>query len=295
MEYRTIRYNVAENVATVTLDRPDKLNAYNRQMHLDLLDVFDRIDEDDEVRVAIITGSGRAFCAGADLEGGASSLDFSDVEDSPVRSDGTLDYSKQSARDPGGVLSLRMFRCLKPLIAAINGAAVGVGVTMTLPMDIRIASENARFGFVFARRGIVPEAASSYFLPRVAGIEQALRWCFSGRVFPAAEALQGGLVSEVLPADAVLDRANEIAREIAENTAPVSVALIRQMLWQGLGMSHPMQAHQVDSRGILALGRGADVAEGINSFLEKRPARFPMRVSQDMPDYFPWSEEPRYG
>ena len=208
--------------------------------------------------------------------------------------DGTIDYSRDGARDGGGLLTLRLFRCLKPVIAAINGPAVGVGITMTLAMDIRIASETARMGFVFARRGIVPEAASSYFLPKVVGIAQALRWCFSGRVFPAAEALAGGLVSEIHAPEQLLPQARAIAREIVDNSAPVSVALMRQMLWHGTGFSHPMAAHRIDSRGIIARGRSGDVAEGVNAFLEKRAPDFPDRVSKDMPDFFPWWDEPVY-
>ncbi|MGK2909343.1 MAG: crotonase/enoyl-CoA hydratase family protein [Sphingobium sp.] len=293
MSYNSIKYAVADSIATITLSRPDKLNAFTVEMMDELIDAFDRIDADDEVRAVIVTGEGRAFCAGADLSAGSAAF-HAGGEDSPVRADGSFDYSKESARDGGGRVTLRIFRCLKPVIACINGPAVGIGATMTLPMDIRLASENARIGFVFSRRGIVPEAASSFFLPRVVGISQALQWCFSGRVFPAQEALSGGLVSQVLPAEELLPAATAIAREIVENTAQVSVALIRQMMWRGLGMSHPMEAHQVDSRGILSRGHSADVAEGVSSFLEKRAAVYPDRVSKDMPDYFPWWEEPLY-
>ncbi|AEG50984.1 Enoyl-CoA hydratase/isomerase [Sphingobium chlorophenolicum L-1] len=294
MSYETIDYAVADRIATLTLNRPDRLNAYTRKMMEEMIDAFDRIDADDDVRAVVVTGAGRAFCAGADLEGGTSTFDLAKAEDSPVRADGSLDYSKQSARDSGGLLTLRIHRCLKPVIAAINGPAVGIGATMTLPMDIRLASENARIGFVFARRGIVPEGASSFFLPRLVGMAQALEWCFSGRVFSAAEAKEGGLVKTVLPADELLPAAYALAREIAENTSPVSVALIRQMMWRGAGMTDPMQAHRIDSRGILSRGRSRDVAEGVTAFLEKRPPDFPDRVSADMPDYFPWWEEPDY-
>jgi enoyl-CoA hydratase/carnithine racemase len=211
-----------------------------------------------------------------------------------LRPDGGLDYSSEAARDTGGRVSLRIFNCLKTVIAAINGPAVGFGVTMTLAMDVRLASEAARFGFVFARRGIVPEAASSYFLPRVVGISQALEWCCTGRVFPATEALAGGLVKAVYKAEELLPAAYALAREIADNAAPVSVALVRQMLWRGLDFDHPMQAHRLDSRGVIARGRANDAAEGVSSFLEKRPAVFTDRVSADMPDFFPWWDEPRY-
>lgn len=294
MDYQTIRYDVADGIATLTLARPDKLNAMTVGMLHELLDVVDRVDADDAVRAVIVVGEGRAFCAGADLEAGATAFVNEAEGASPFNADGTIDYSKESARDGGGLLTLRLFRSLKPWIAAINGAAVGVGITMTLAMDIRLASEKARIGFVFARRGIVPEAASSYFLPRIVGIAQALEWCYSGRVFEADEALRGGLVKSVLPPDELLPAARAIAREIADNTAPVSVALIRQMLWRGAEMSDPMQAHQIDSRGILARGRAADVGEGVNSFLQKRQPAFSNRVSSDMPDFFPWWEEKTY-
>lgn len=295
MTYETIRYDVADNIATITLNRPEKLNAFNYPMLWEVLDAIDRVDADDEVRAVIFTGEGRAYCAGSDLSEGASTFDVGKGENSPISSDGKVNYSMEAARDGGGLLTLRLFKCLKPVIAAINGPAVGIGITMTLAMDIRLASDTARMGFVFSRRGIVPEAASSFFLPRIVGIGQALEWCYSGRVVPADEAKEGGLVSKVLPADELLPHARAIAREIADNTSPVSVALIRQMMWRGLGFTHPMDAHKIDSRGILARGRSADVAEGVTAFLEKRPAIFPNTVSADMPDYFPWWEEPTYG
>ncbi|MDO7836462.1 crotonase/enoyl-CoA hydratase family protein [Sphingobium sp. HBC34] len=294
MVYEEISYTVANHVATIMLNRPDKLNAFTVRMMTEMIDAFDQVDADDEVRVVIVTGAGRAFCAGADLESGTASFDAAGLEDSPVRPDGSLDYSKASARDGGGLLTLRIYRCLKPVIAAINGPAVGIGATMTLPMDIRLASDGARIGFVFARRGIVSEAASSFFLPRVVGISQALEWCFSGRVFNAAEARAGGLVKDVLSAEALLPTAHALAQEIAQNSAPVSVALLRQMMWRGLGMADPMEAHRIDSRGILSRGRSKDVAEGVSAFLEKRQPAFPDKVSADMPDYFPWWEEPEY-
>jgi enoyl-CoA hydratase/carnithine racemase len=257
-------------------------------MH-EMIDALDRVDADDAVRAVIVTGDGRAFCAGADLSAGASTFDFA-----KQGGGGTIDYSDDAARDGGGRVTLRIFKLLKPIIAAINGPAVGIGATMTLPMDIRLASDTAKIGFVFSRRGIVPEAASSFFLPRIVGISQALQWCFSGKVFDAQEALRGGLVSAVHPGDQLMGAAIAIAREIADNTAPVSVALIRQMMWRGTGMTDPMQAHRVDSRGILSRGASADVREGVTSFLEKRPPAFPNSVSGDMPDYFPWWEEQGY-
>ncbi|MFT3977897.1 MAG: crotonase/enoyl-CoA hydratase family protein [Sphingomonas bacterium] len=295
MDYEQILYAAKDGIATITLHRPDKLNAFTARMMAELIHAFDRVDADDDVRAVIVTGAGRAFCAGADLSGGAKTFDYEKRGDeSPVGPDGELRYSSESARDGGGRVTLRIFECLKPVIAAINGPAVGIGATMTLPMDIRIASDAARIGFVFARRGIVPEAASSYFLPRVVGISQALEWCYSGRVFDAAEAQRGGLVKEVVSGERLIARATELAREIADNTAPVSVALTRQMLWRGLGYSHPMDAHKVDSRAILSRGRSGDAKEGVTSFLEKRAPAYPDRVSKDMPDFVPWWEEQRY-
>jgi len=289
MTYETIRYDVKDGVAVMALSRPEKLNAFTGRMMHEMIEVLDRVDADDAVRALIVTGDGRAFCAGADLSSGASTFDVA------AHGDGKkIDYSDDAARDGGGRVTLRIFKLLKPVIAAINGPAVGIGATMTLPMDIRLASDNARIGFVFSRRGIVPEAASSFFLPRIVGISQALQWCFSGRVFDAQEALRGGLVSAVHPGDQLMAAAMTIAREIADNTAPVSVALIRQMMWRGTGMTDPMQAHRVDSRGILSRGASADVKEGVTSFLEKRAPAFPNTVSGDMPDYFPWWEEELY-
>ncbi|MGB7404717.1 MAG: crotonase/enoyl-CoA hydratase family protein [Pacificimonas sp.] len=303
MSYDEIEYAVADNIATITLNRPKAMNAFTGKMMLEMVDAFDRIDADDEVRAVIVTGSGdRAFCAGADLSQGAKTFDYDEREDrpdkksggSPVRDDGSIDYSHPDVRDGGGRLTLRIFECKKPVIAAVNGAAVGVGATMQLAMDIRIASETARFGFVFARRGIVPEAASSWFLPRIVGISKALEWCYSGRVFSAKEAKDGGLVSEVVAPEKLLDRAREVAREIADNAAPVSVSLTRQMLWRMLGADHPMEAHKLDSRAIYARGRQADAKEGVVSFLEKRAPDYPDRVSTDMPDFVPWWTEREY-
>jgi enoyl-CoA hydratase/carnithine racemase len=285
MDYQQIRYTAERGIATITLDRPDHLNAFTGRMTKELIDAFDRIDGDDEVRAVIVTGAGRAFCAGADLRAEDGILDTAvhDGEDAAL-----------PPRDGGGVMTLRIFRCLKPVIAAINGPAVGVGVTMTLPMDIRLASEGARFGFVFARRGIVPEAASSYFLPRVVGISRALDWCLTGRIISAAEALEAGLVRSLYPPDRLLEAAEALARDMAENCAPVSLALTRQLLWRGLGMTDPMEAHRLDSRAISSRGASRDAAEGIAAFLEKRPAVFPDKVSSDMPGYFPWWQEPSF-
>jgi enoyl-CoA hydratase/carnithine racemase len=290
MPYQTIRYEVAQGIATITLSRPDKLNAFTAEMMDELLDALDRVDADDAIRAVIITGEGRAFCAGADLSNGASSF-FTDG--GAVDTGGKLDCGV-AAPDGGGRVTLRLFKCLKPVIAAINGPAVGVGVTMTLAMDVRLASTDAQIGFVFARRGIVPEAASSYFLPRIVGIGQALEWCFSGKVFDAEEALRGGLVRSLHAPEDLLPAARALAREFADGTAPVSVALIRQMLWRGLDMSHPMEAHRLDSRGVFWRGRSSDAAEGIASFLDKRPPIFSDRASVDMPEFFPWWEEPNY-
>jgi len=294
MSYATIDYRVEDAIATVTLSRPEKLNAFSYPMIDEVLDVLDRIDADDDVRAVIFTGAGRAFSAGTDISDGTAVFTRDDEQDALRKPDGSFDYEGQAARDGGGLISLRLFRCLKPVIAAINGPAAGIGATITLAMDIRLASETAGIGFVFARRGIVPEAASAFFLPRIVGISQALDWCYSGKIVPAAEARAAGLVKSVHAPDDLLPAARAIAREIADRTAPVAIALIRQMLWRGLGYSHPMEAHRVDSRGILSRGTSADVAEGVAAFLEKRPARFTDRVSTDMPDFFPWWSEPSY-
>lgn len=295
MAYKTIKYEVVEQIVIISLNRPEKLNAFNLDMKRELTDAFDRADEDDNVRAIIVTGEGRAFCAGADLSHGANSFD-TDALIGPVKRlpDGSVDYSDPNVSDIGGQLTLRIFKCLKPVISAVNGPAVGVGLTMQLAMDIRIASEIARFGFVFSRRGIVPESASSWFLPRIVGIAQALEWCYSGRVFSAQEALSGGLVSKVVPPDQLLPTAHALAREIAEKTAPVSIALTRQMMWRMLGADDPMEAHKIDSRAGYMLGRSADGREGVMAFLEKRPAAFKNTVSAHMPDFFPWWTEPHY-
>jgi len=278
MEYNQILYDVAEHVATITLNRPEKLNAFTNRMMREVIDAFDRVDADDDVRAVIVTGSGRGFCAGADLSAGGETF---------ARGGSDVQTPVGVPRDGGGLLTLRIFDCVKPVIAAINGPAVGVGVTMVLPMDIRLVSTTAKIGFVFARRGIVPEACSSWFLPRLVGISQALEWCYSGRVFGADEALAGGLVRSIHEPDDLLPAARSIAAEIADQSAPVSVALTRRMLWSMLTADHPMEAHRVDSRAILERGRSADAREGVESFLEKRAAVFTDRVSDGLPDVFP--------
>ena len=285
MNFNEIQYSVDGPVATITLHRPDKMNAFTNTMLKEIIAAFDLTDADDSVRAVIVTGSGKAFCAGADLSGGGETF-----------AKGGSDVSARSGvvRDGGGLVTLRIFESKKPVIGAINGAAVGVGVTMTLPMDIRLASEHAKFGFVFAKRGIVPEAASSWFLPRIVGISQAAEWCYTGRILTAQEALDGRLVRSVHAADDLLPAARAIAMEIASGTAPVSVALTRQMLWRMLGADHPMEAHRVDSRAINSRGASDDAREGVLSFLEKRPAEFPVKVSDGLPDVFPDWESPSF-
>jgi enoyl-CoA hydratase/carnithine racemase len=285
MDYQEIRYDVRDRVLTLTLHRPEKLNAFTGRMMHELLDALERADADDEVRAIIVTGAGRGFCAGADLSAGAATFDVREAASA---------VGIEGQRDGGGRIALRLFACKKPLIAAVNGPAVGVGATLTLPMDMRLASSDARFGFVFARRGLCPEAASSWFLPRLVGISQALEWTFSGRVFSAQEALQGRLVRSVHAPDELLPAANVLAREIADHTSAVSVALTRQMLWRMLGADHPMAAHRIDSRGIRALGQSADAREGVGAFLEKRAPRFTGSPSRDMPDFVPWWTEPEF-
>ncbi|MEP7007893.1 MAG: crotonase/enoyl-CoA hydratase family protein [Sphingomonas bacterium] len=299
--FETIRLETdGDGIAILTLDRLDKLNAFNRAMLADMVAAFDATDADDSVRAVIVTGNGRAFCAGADLSGaGGATFDYAKSKgwsggDSPIRADGSVDYTNPAVRDGGGILSLRIFASKKPVIGAINGPAVGVGATMTLPMDFRLASDSARFGFVFARRGIVPEAASSWFLPRLVGIEQALLWCYSGRIFEAAEALKGRLVRSLHAADDLLPAARALALELTAESAPVSVSLMRKMLWTGLGASHPMEAHRIESRAIWSRGASDDAREGVASFLEKRPAHFPDSVSQGWPAFANWFEEPDY-
>jgi len=276
-------YEVTDGIATITLNRPDRLNALNTEMYEGLLEAFDRTDGDDGVRAVVVTGAGRAFCAGADLGRGARTFDYGESAAAP-----------DAHRDRGGMLVLRIYRSLKPVIAAINGPAVGVGATMTLPMDIRLMADTARVGFVFARRGIVPDGAASWFLPRIVGISQALEWCLTGRVFPAGEALAGGLVRTVCPADELLPLAAGLAREIAVNAAPVSAVITRHLLWQMLGADHPMVTHRIDSRAIYDTGRMADAAEGVAAFLAKREPSWTLAPSRDLPEWFPWRPEPPF-
>jgi enoyl-CoA hydratase/carnithine racemase len=283
MDLEQIRTDLTDRVLTITLNRPQRLNAWTATMSRELIGAFDRADADDEVRAVIVTGAGRAFCAGADLETGGETF-----------RQGRPEAGEAVPRDNGGRFTLRVFECCKPVIAAINGPAVGVGATMTLPMDIRLAADDARIGFVFVRRGIVPEACSSWFLPRIVGISRAMEWAATGRVFPAQEALHGGLVRSLHPAGELLEAANGLAREIVDNAAPVSVALTRKMLWTMLGAEHPMLAHRADSRGLFYRGRSADVVEGINSFLEKRAPQFTDRVSDGLPEILPGWTAPEF-
>lgn len=288
MTYTQIRYDVADQIATITLNRPDKMNAFTGTMIAEMMDAFDQTDADDNVRVVVVTGAGdRAFSAGADLTPEDGKTPF--ASEDPVD-----DYSDPRVRDGGGILTLRIYQSLKPVIGAINAVAVGMGATILLPMDIRIASEKARFGFVFARRGIAPDGASSWFLPNIVGRAQALEWCMTGRVFDAEEASNGRLIRSIHKPEELLDAAYALAREIADNTAPVSVAVTRHMLWQLPAADHPMEAHKVDSRIIYRRAKSADAKEGIASFLEKRTPEYPDKVSTDLPDSFPWWEEPVY-
>lgn len=293
MTWKSIKLNVEDNIAVVTLSRPDKMNALTAEMIHEFVDVLDRCDSDDDVKAVIVTGDGRAFCAGADISGGSES--FADVSNDDARNpDGSVNYSSEAVRDGGGFITLRLYDMKKPVIGAVNGAAVGAGSTMLLPMDYRIASETAKFGFVFARRGIVPESASTFFLPRLVGISQALDWCMTGRVFGSQEALDGGLISKICSPETLLECAHTIARNIIDNTSPVSIALTRQMLWKSLGWDHPMDAHKLESRGVFSRSTSADAQEGVASFLEKRPAKYPQSVAKDMPDFYPWWEPENY-
>jgi enoyl-CoA hydratase/carnithine racemase len=282
MDFEQITTEVSNSVLTITLNRPERLNAWTARMGLELGEAFDQADANDDVRAIIVTGAGRGFCAGADLATGGDTFDYRKRE-----SDGP-------ARDSGGQLTLRIFESSKPVIAAINGPAVGIGATMTLPMDVRLAADDARMGFVFARRGIIPEACSSWFLPRVVGISRAMEWVSTGRVFSAQEGLEGGLLRSLHPGAELLDAARALAREIAENTAPVSVAMARQLMWRMLGAEHPMLAHRADSRGMVSRGQSADAVEGITAFLEKRPAHFPDRVSDGLPEIMPGWRAPDF-
>jgi enoyl-CoA hydratase/carnithine racemase len=274
-DYEQIRYELDDGLLTITLDRPERMNAYTATMMAELIDAFDRADADDDVRVVLVTGAGRAFCAGADIAGGGATFDKHGGD--PVR---------DPLRDGGGRVSLRIYESTKPVIGVINGAAVGVGLTMTLPMDIRLAGESARFGAVFARRGIVPEAASTWFLPRIVGPSRAAEWFYTGRIFDVGEAFEAGLVRSVHPPDELMPAAVALGREMADNTAPVSVALARRMLWRGLTFDEPYSSHLADSRGMAVMGSSPDAREGVTAFLEKRAASFPGRVSTDLPDVF---------
>jgi enoyl-CoA hydratase/carnithine racemase len=284
-EFQDIRYRVADRIATITLHRPDHLNAVTERMRDELIAAFDRVDADPDVGAVVVTGAGRAFCAGADVSGGAKTFD-------PLERGWAEEV--EDFRDGGGLIALRIFACTKPVIAAVNGVAAGLGATMLLPMDIRVASATARFGFVFSRRGIVPEACATWFLPRVVGINRALEWAMTGRVFPATEAIDAGLVRSVHDDADLLSAAYALAREIIDNAAPVAVAMIRQMMWRLLGAAGPMDAHRVDSKINFYLGRSADVAEGIDAFLRKRPPIFPMRMPADAPASYPWWQEPDF-
>ena len=288
--FETLLYAVEDGIATITLNRPEKLNAFNTQMMQDMIAAFDETDADDAVRAVIVTGAGRGFCAGADLGGGAQTFDYA-ARGGADREARTVGGAQ---RDGGGLLTLRLFNSLKPIISACNGPAVGVGVTMQLAMDIRLASTEARYGFVFARRGLNPEAASSWFLPHLVGVQTALEWCYTGRVFPASEAHEKGLVRSLHAPDELLPAARALAREIADNTAPVSVAITRQLIWRMAGAAHPMDAHRADSRGIQMRGGSGDAKEGVMSFLEKRPAAYPDRVSTDLPNIWPHWDEPEF-
>lgn len=285
MNLTTVKTSIADGVMTVTLSRPEKLNAFTVTMFHELMQVADSIDQDDAVRVAIFTGEGRAFCAGADLASGENTFNYD-------AGGGEIDWNR--VRDIGGVLNLRLFRSRKPLIAAINGPAVGVGATMTLPMDIRLAADNAKMGFVFVRRGIVPDGAASWLLPKVVGLPQALEWTLSGRVFDANEALKGGLVRSLHKPEDLMPTAMSLAREIADNTSAISVALARQLLWNTSGKDHPVYANMYESRGLYHAGRSPDAMEGVMSFLQKRTPKYPGKVSTDMPPGFPWWDEPEY-
>ena len=278
-------YEIKDGLALITLNRPDHLNAFTPVMREEFIRIIEEADQDDAVRVIVVTGAGKAFCAGADLSSGGSTFDRTDQEGRPI--------SISRHRDGGGRTVLAIFNCRKPVIAAINGPAVGVGITMTLAMDMRVAAAEAKIGFVFTRRGVVPEACSSWFLPRIVGISKAAELVYTGRVFRAQDEAHSGLFNYVLPQAEVLPKALSLAREIAENTAPVSVALSKAMLWHGLGETDPQSAHLIDSRCFYWAGRQKDAYEGVQSFLEKRPPRFSLKVSADLPDFYPWWKEPK--
>ena len=284
MDYQEIIYDIDEGILTITLNRPDKLNAFTGQMMTEMINALDRADADDNVKAIVVTGAGRGFCAGADLSSGANTFDADAAAPKAAQEE------KKSIADGGGLLTLRIFDCLKPIISACNGPAVGVGATMQCAMDIRLASTNAKYGFVFSKRGIVPEACSSWFLPRLVGISQALEWTYTGRVFSADEALEKGLIRSLHEPEDLLPAARKLALEFADQTSSLSIALIRNMMWKMLGADHPVVAHNIDSRGVNAMGKSTDAKEGVASFLEKRPAIFPGKVSAEMPEFFPWWE-----
>jgi enoyl-CoA hydratase/carnithine racemase len=290
-DFETITLDVANGVATLTLNRPDRMNAFTDQMVRDMIAAFDETDANDNVRVVIVTGAGRAFCAGADLGGGGATFDY---EKRLADRGGSGKFDPDRARDGGGQVGIRIYESLKPVIAAINGAAVGVGATMTLPMDIRLAVPGAKMGFVFTRRGIVPETLSSYFLPRLVGVSTALEWTMTGRVFTSEQACERGLVRSLHAPDDLMPAALALAREIADNTAPVSVALARRMMLDMLDAGHPMDAHRLESRLMVARGQSGDAKEGVTSFLEKRTPNYPDKVSRDMPQPYPWRPTPPF-
>ena len=290
MTYETIRYEVDGPVATITLNRPEVLNAMGGGMTRELLDAVERANDDPEIRAMIVTGEGRAFCSGADISRGPGSFQESRT-DAAIRSDGTIDYEHPEVIEGSGIFVERFYTLNKPVIAAINGPCAGLGASLPLTMDIRLASETAHFNFLFARRGMLPECASTWFLPRLVGISKALEWCYTGRRVGVDEAREAGLVNAVYPADELLPAAKAMAREIAENSAPVSVTLLRHMMWRGLSLDHPLEAHKVESWGAWHRSRGPDSTEGVKSFFEKRPPDFPMRVPADLPDFFPWWDD----
>ncbi len=285
MEFETLRYRVDDGILTLSLNRPDRLNAFTDTMARELVEAMDHAEQDDSIRVILLTGEGRAFCAGADLEKGADTFN---------QPDGGQEPDWNALRDTGGKVTLRFYNSRKPLIGVINGPAVGVGATMMLPMDIRIAAEDAKIGFVFCRRGIVTDGAASWLLPKVVGLPQSLEWVLSGRVFPAREGLEAGLIRSLHPAGELMDEARKLAREIADNTSAVSVAICRQMLWHMSGETHPMAAHEAETRALYWTGRSEDAKEGVMSFVEKRPARFTLSPATDLPPGYPWWEEPEF-
>ncbi len=285
MPYKAIKYEVEDRILTITLNRPERLNAFNDEINNDLLNAMDEAKADDNIRVIIVTGEGRAFCAGQDLEKGTDTFNYDEIDKNP-------DWSK--VRDVGGMLALRFFESTKPIIAAINGPAVGVGITMTLPMDIRLASEDAKMGFVFVRRGIIPDGCASWFLPKLVGVGQSMEWFLSGKIFSADEAKERGLVRDIYPRGQLLDEARKTALEIAENTSAVSVALTRQLIWRMAGADHPIEAHKVETRGFYYAGKSEDAKEGIMSFVEKRKPRFTDSPVKDMPPFYPWWKEPPF-